>query len=287
MKRVLITGIRGFVGRNLVESLGDSFSITGIDLADGLDLTDPAIFHRIEGSFDAVIHLAGLSFVPDSYDRPFQFHRVNFNAALNVAEFCRHRSVPKLIYPNTYVYGQPQRLPVDETHPVALPSPYHKSKQLAEDLLLGYFGPTQTQVVALRVFNLYGPYQGDRFLIPQLLKEARSIGQVTVRDLEPRRDFLHIKDFAQLVRLILETDAAVSGVYNVGTGQSHSVAELVAMLEELLSRPLHVRNLNERRPNEIMECYADITKARRVFGWNPELTLEAGLRDLIHSSDHV
>jgi nucleoside-diphosphate-sugar epimerase len=287
MKRVLITGSQGFVGRNLIEALSPYFAITGIDLADGVDLTGPRSFERIKGQFDAVVHLAGVSFVPDSFERPFDFHRINFNGALNIAEYCRRHSIQTLLYPNTYIYGQPLRLPVDEAHPISLPSPYHKSKKLAEDLLLGYFNADQTQVVALRVFNLYGPHQDTRFLVPQILRDARASGRVTVRDLEPRRDFLYIKDFVRLIRLVLECRDAAAGVYNVGSGRSYSVAELIDLVRDQLGVPLEVKNLNDRRPNEIMDCYADITKVGRVFGWKPAYSLRDGLQELLTKVDHV
>ena len=105
MKRVLITGSRGFVGRNLVEAWGSQFEFIGLDLAEGLDLRDPDTLNRLDGHFDAVVHLVGLNGVTGSYERPYDYYSTNFNTALAVAEFCRIRSVPLLVYPNTYVYG--------------------------------------------------------------------------------------------------------------------------------------------------------------------------------------
>ena len=281
MKRVLITGSRGFVGRNLIEACDQQFELIGVDLADGLDLRDPAALGRLEGAFDAVVHLAGLSFVPASFDRPYEYYSTNFNTALAIAEFCRARSVPLLIYPNTYVYGQPQRLPMNEAHPIALPSPYHKSKQIAEDMLMGYFGPGETRVVSLRVFNLYGPHQAAQFLVPKIIRQARLDGKVTVHDLEPRRDFIHVWDFARLIAAIIDQSAAASGVYNVGSGTSHSVKELIDLVGETLGRELEVISLGRRRKDEIMDCYADIRKARRVFGWTPAESLRGGLTNLL------
>jgi nucleoside-diphosphate-sugar epimerase len=287
LKRVLITGSRGFVARHLTDELRGTFALTGVDLVDGIDLTKPGSLDAIDGDFHAVVHLAGLSFVPASFDRPADFCRVNFNGALTVAEFCRQRGVATLIYPNTYVYGQPQRLPVDESHPIALPSPYHLSKKLAEDLLLGYFGSAGTRVISLRVFNLYGPHQEPRFLIPQMVAEAGASGQITVCDLDPRRDYLHIKDFVRLMLQILFTEAPETGVYNVGSGQSHSVSDVIALLKELLGRPIAVRSLNQRRSGEIMDCCADITKVCRAFAWKPETSLGDGLRQLLAETQHV
>jgi UDP-glucose 4-epimerase len=258
-----------------------------VDLADGIDLCQPGGLDRIEGPVDGVVHLAGLTYVPDSFDRPAEFYRVNVNSALTVAEFCRRRRVATLIYLNTYVYGPPHRLPVDEEHTISLPSPYHRSKKLAEDLLLGYFGREQTRVVALRVFNLYGPYQEGQFLIPKILREAQATSCVTVMDLEPRRDYLYVADLVRLIQAGLERTELPGGVYNVGTGTSYSVAEVIRLVSALLARELAVRNLGQRRENEIMDCYADIRKAKRVFGWQPAFTLEEGLLALLRRGQHV
>ena len=281
MKNILITGLSGFIGRHLSEELGGYFNIKSLDRSKGFDVSNPNAFDLVHGHFDAAIHLAGLSFVPDSFKNPFEFYRVNVNGALNVAELCRKLSVPILIYPNTYVYGAPATLPVAECHPISLPSPYHKSKMLAEDLLCGYFATGETRVIALRVFNLYGRYQNEKFLVPQILREARETGKITVRDLVPKRDFLYIKDFVRLVRLILQSETVRTSAYNIGYGESHSVAQLIQVLGALLGRDLEVTNLNQRRPNEIMDCYADIGKIYRELGWKPSHSLRDGLAELL------
>jgi UDP-glucose 4-epimerase len=287
LKRVLITGAAGFLGRNLARYLGSHFELLGVDLADGFDVCDPAAFERLPGSFDAVVHLAGLTFVPESHERPRDYYHVNLLSALNTAEFCRRRAVRVLIFPNTYVYGPPRKLPVDEDHPLVLPSPYHKSKKLAEDLLLGYFEAHQTKVVVFRVFNLYGPGQSDRFLIPGLLAQALRGNKVKVLDLEPRRDFLHIDDFVRLVGAVVGEETPAEGVYNVGTGRSYSVAEVVNLLATVLGRPLEMEDLGQRRKNEIMDCYADISKAKSTFGWQPRVSLEEGLTRLVEPHARV
>lgn len=287
MKRILVTGSEGFVGRHLMRGLASEHTMVGVDLADGLDLSDYASFERIEGKFDCVIHLAARSFVPESFAQPLAFYHTNVVGALHIAEFCRVRQVPCLIYPNTYVYGNPQHLPVSEQHPVALPSPYHRSKMLAEELLRGYFSPAETRVISLRVFNLFGPGQDSRFLVPQLIQQARMNTFVTVKDATPRRDFLYIRDFVALVASIVATGEPPAGVYNIGTGRSHSVAELVSTLSQVLSKPLRLEDARTPRPDEIMDCYADTTRAREAFGWSPKYALADGLRETLSGETHV
>lgn len=287
MKRVLVTGARGFVGRHLLTNLSHDHIVVGVDLADGLDLSDLASFERIEGYFDCVIHLAARSFVPESFTDPVSFYQTNLVGTLHVAEFCRRRNVPCLIYPNTYVYGNPQQLPVTEQHPIALPSPYHRSKMLAEELLRYYFPPDGTRVISLRIFNLYGPGQDNRFLVPRLIEQAAAQTFVTVKDASPRRDFLYIQDFVDLIARIVASVEPPPGIYNVGTGRSHSVAEIVAALAEILQKPLRLNDDRAPRLNEITDCYADTARAREAFGWTPTFTLKAGLRAILSGGTHV
>lgn len=287
MKRLLITGSSGFIGRNVRPVLERGHSVVGVSLSGGVDLAKAGALDHLEGDFDAVLHLAGRSYVPESFEKPAEYYHANINGALTVAEFCRRRGVKDLIYANTYVYGAPEALPIDENHRVSPGSPYHRSKLLGEDLLLGYFSPTGTKVCSLRIFNLYGPHQDGRFLIPKLIAEASSGGKVTVEDLQPRRDFIHVSDFAELVLAILGNGIAKSGIYNVGSGTSTSVGEVIEILRRCLPMPFEVICAGRRRPNEIMDCRADVGKVTRTFGWSPKTGLEAGVAGMAGEKRYV
>jgi nucleoside-diphosphate-sugar epimerase len=287
MKRLLITGATGFIGRNVRPVLEKAHSVVGVNLSGGVDLAKAGALDYLKGDFDTVLHLAGKSYVPESFDRPAEYYHANINGALTVAEFCRRRGVKDLIYANTYVYGSPESLPIDETHRISPGSPYHRSKLLGEELLLGYFPQSGTKVCSLRIFNLYGPHQDPRFLIPKLIAEASSEGKVKVEDIEPRRDFIHVSDFANLVLNIVGTGITDSGIYNVGSGTSTSVGEVIEALRRCLSRPFEVVCAGKRRPNEIMDCRADTQKVTRAFGWHPRIALEDGLATIIKETIYV
>lgn len=281
MKNILITGSRGFIGRNIVENLSNFFQFTEIDLATGYNLLDPHALDNLAGDFDAVIHLAGVTFVPDSYQRPQYFYDVNFNTTLNTAEFCRKNKIGKFIYLNTYVYGQPQYQPIDELHSLSLPSPYHKSKKLAEDLVTGYFNQNDTKVIVFRLFNIFGKHQEDKFLIPKMVKGAIHDRQIHIMDAEPKRDYIYINDFVKLIHKVLDSTNTDAGIFNVGTGLSFSVQELIDAIKSVLGTDIKVTNENMRRPNEIMDCRANITKVTTTFNWQPKESLESALRDYI------
>ena len=287
MKRLLITGSSGFIGRNLWPVLEQSHTVVGVNLSGGVDIAKVGALDHLEGEFDAVLHLAGKSYVPESFEKPANFYHTNVNGALTVAEFCRRRSVKDLIYANTYVYGSPDSLPIDETHRVSTGSPYHRSKLLGENLLIGYFTASETKVCSLRIFNLYGPHQDSRFLIPKLIAEASGKGKVNVEDMEPRRDFIHVSDFANLVLAIVATGISESGIYNVGSGTSTSVGEVIETLRRCLPRPFEIICAGRRRPNEIMDCRADIRKVTHTFGWYPMIGLDDGVAGIVKEKTYV
>jgi UDP-glucose 4-epimerase len=123
---------------------------------------------------------------------------------------------------SSYVYGRPQYLPIDESHPVEALNPYMGSKIAGEVICRQWGGLTGIPVVILRGFLIYGDSPSPGRLIPDLLASARSGAPFTLRDPAPRRDYLHIRDFAELVRKILSTEPVPAGTYNVGGGETHS-----------------------------------------------------------------
>ena len=284
MKRVLLTGANGFIGKNIIEALGEKYTIIRVSRSSEYDIGDLDSLMGIDG-IDLVIHGAAKTFVPDSFDNPYDFYRFNINSALNIAEFCRVKRVKQLIYLNSYTYGSPEYLPIDECHRVSFHSPYNKSKYIAEELLFQYL-EGHTKVVSLRLFNLYGKGQSESFLIPTILKQMLESKRVCVKDLDPKRDFLYIKDLMSLIEQIAERNDR-EGVYNVGSGKSHSVEEIIAAVKRVLNREVEVRSEKIRRENEVMDCYADIGKVTAAFGWNPGYDLISGIRDYIKEVENV
>ncbi len=273
---VLVTGADGFVGRHLTAALECAglhvycHSISDGDIAH-CDLPYPGVAH--------VFHLAAMSFVPASWDNVRQFSEVNVLGAVNVLEFCR-RSQASLTFISSYVYGQPRALPISEDHPRAAVNPYALTKILAEDACTFYAERLHVPVCIVRPFNLYGPGQNEQFLIPTLLKQALDPGrkQITVADDRPKRDFLYIADFIEL--LLATTRRRTTGIYNAGSGTSVSIAELVSVITTITgSKPLTSRN--DHRPNEIMDVRADITKAKQDLGWQPRTPLKQGIREIL------
>jgi nucleoside-diphosphate-sugar epimerase len=274
---VLVTGAAGFVGRALVPSL----------VAGGFDVR-PHV--RSQGDLSSgvptsvettcVIHLAGRTFVPESWDRPALFYRDNTLTTAHVLEYCR-TSGARLVYISAYVYGIPQQLPIPETHPLQASNPYAHSKVLAEELVRFYEQQFSVAATILRPFNLYGPGQDSRFLIPSIVRQAidPALAAITVASLAPRRDFLHISDLIAMVMAALR--ATPGGIYNAGSGESVSVAELTELVRELTRTQKPVCESGVERTNEIPDTVADITRAGVDLGWRPQVRLRDGLRHTV------
>jgi nucleoside-diphosphate-sugar epimerase len=276
---VLVTGAAGFVGHALVPNLQAlGFEVWPHERSHGdLSAMRPAC-----GEAAAVVHLAGRTFVPESWEDPVRFYRDNTLTTAHVLEYCRH-SGARLVYVSAYVYGVPQRLPIPETHPVDASSPYAHSKILAEDLVRFYQRQFGVAAAIVRPFNLYGPGQDPRFLIPSIVRQALdpAVATITLASLTPRRDYLHVSDLTAIIAAALR--AAPGGVYNAGSGESISVADLARLVCELAPTSKPVRAIGEERTNEIPDTVADITRAEAELGWRPRVALRDGLRAMIAS----
>jgi len=231
---------------------------------------------------ERVVHLAGRSFVPDSWRKPVEFYQANVMGTLNVLEFCKRTKAP-LVFFSSYVYGTPVRLPVDETHPVAANTPYNHSKLLAEDLCRFYAANHALDVTIFRPFNIYGPSQASAFLIPTILRQLLDPQVETIRvgTLTPRRDFLYVEDAVSAVVKALDHGGGGVSLYNLGSGISLSVEEIIQRAGAAAGISKPYEGLGEERPGEIPETLADIRKVADALGWSPVVSIDEGLRRTI------
>lgn len=275
--RTLVTGATGFIGRHLCSALKQGgFDVCQHSHADG-DVASASLDYD---DVNHVFHLAGLTFVPESWHKPSEYCRVNVLGTYNVLDLCRRHSAA-LTYVSSYVYGRPQSLPVSESHPRAAANPYSLSKLMAEDACLFYSENFGVRTTVIRPFNIYGLGQDRRFLVPTVVNEAtRGDGDnpISVADDRPRRDFLHVSDLVRF--LVLTVEPGVSGVYNAGSGAATSVRELIEAVIANVG-PRRIISRGEMRKNEILEVRADISKAQQELGWNPKISLDVGLKELV------
>ena len=277
--RIIVTGSKGFVGSKLVPGLKqNNHDVVELDISEGNDITD---WDQLKSNshFDCVIHLACLTYVPDSYEIPKDFYRVNILGTLNMLELCRLNNA-KMIFASSYVYGVPDYLPIDENHPVKAFNPYAQSKLIGEQLCQGYHRDFNVPVIIFRPFNIYGKNQKEDFLIPSILKQASS-GTVLLKDSRPKRDYIYIDDIVDAYIIAIERKLNDFEVYNLGTGQSHSIEIITELVQKYFKRKLNVLFTNEYRENEVLNTVADVSKAEKVLQWKPKVLLEEGIRRII------
>ena len=183
------------------------------------------------------------------------------------------------MFVSSYVYGQPQYLPIDEKHPVQPTNPYMRSKVLGEELCRAYNNDFGIKCIILRPFNVYGAGQSGDLLIPSIIAQFQA-GKIELKDSVPKRDYIYISD---LISALIET-GKFNGhfeIFNIGCGKSYSVKEIVDKIVQLYGKEVKINYKNERRKNEIMDVVADIGKAKEKLGWEPKVSIDEGLSNII------
>lgn len=283
MSKILITGASGFIGRALASRLkAMGRDVVPLDSADG-DIADrETLAGYTQYDIAHVFHLAGKTFVPDSWDDPQAFCQTNVLGTVNVLEFCRKKRIP-VTYVSAYVYGHPDSLPIGEDSAIRPSNPYALTKRLAEEACEFYARAYGLPVTTIRPFNVYGIGQAENFLIPAIISQVLEGGEkIVVKDLAPRRDYVYLED---LVTALLATLDKSDGyrVYNIGSGVSLSVQEVIDVIQGIAGTRKKVVCDNAVRTNELMDVVADITRAGNELGWHPVFSFHAGIDSIIRS----
>ena len=303
MARYLITGMAGFIGSTLahalleqghtvqgidnlstgrMENIEDILSSVNFEIADLQDL--PALRGACEG-VDFVLHQAALASVPRSVKDPVTSHESNINGTLNLLIAARDAGVKRVVYAaSSSAYGdQEGKAKHEEMTPRPL-SPYAVQKLTCEHYLQAFCRVYGMEGVCLRYFNIFGPRQAAdspysgviaQFIFKMLAGEPPTING----DGSVSRDFTFVANAVQanLLACHVPTPFATGRVYNVGTGHSHTLNELYAALAEILLFH-HAPRYGAVRPGDIPHSLADIARARRELGYEPESDFREGLQ---------
>ena len=282
MNSVLITGANGFLGRHIVRDLTSrGFNVLAKRRADG-DVTQASTWQTFPAA-NYLIHLAGSTFVPASWEEPSAFVQANSISTSYALDFCRSNNT-RMIFLSTYLYAANANLPIKETDAIDPANPYALSKLFGEQLCSFYAKHFGVELVILRPFNVYGAGQSPRFLVPSIISQAKKGDEIRVLDSRPARDYLFIEDLLEAVNLSL-TSKLKFGIFNIGTGVASSVEDLIQTLGQVIGRELKVVSAEQERFGEINSTQASILQATNILGWKPKWTLADGLADLWKATD--
>lgn len=297
MASYLVTGGCGFIGVNLVSrlaarsdrirvlddlSLGKREDLAHLDVDVQIgDIRDmPAISKACKG-IDTVVHLAAHTRVVESVAKPRLNFEVNAIGTMNVLEACREAGVKKMIFASTggAILGE-QEPPVHEGMVPRPVSAYGASKLCGEAYCSAFYGSYGLNTVALRFSNVYGPYSYHKgSVVAQFFKNLIDKQPLTVYgDGQQTRDFLYVGD---LVDAILGADKnnTPGEVFQIASGRETSVRTLLDAMKKVLPDQKFDVRFEPARAGEIQRNYADIGKARRLLGYNPQTKLENGLKN--------
>lgn len=298
----LVTGGAGFIGSHLVDALLerghevivlDNFS-TGrsqnlqhvqhkISLIE-CDLSSPGDWEAYFKGVDWVFHIAALADIVPSIQMPTAYFRANVNGTFHVLEACKAGDIKRLIYvASSSCYGIPDFYPTPEIAPIRPQYPYALTKRLGEELVMHWAQVYHLPALSLRLFNVYGTRSRTAgtygavfgvFLAQKLANQPLTV----VGDGQQTRDFTYVTDV--VAALIAAAQSKESGkIYNVGSGQTVSVNRLVELLGgEKIYIP--------KRPGEPDCTFADISKIRQAFSWEPKISIEVGVQKILENIEY-
>ena len=294
---ILVTGGAGFIGSHLVDRLiEDGHSVAIVDvLATGkrthvnpeaalyeIDIRSPALAAAFEAARpEAVFHVAAHASVSESVRDPMYDAEVNVLGTLNVLQQCAAYGVGRIVFSSTggALYGEPERLPADEEHPVRPLSPYGASKAAAEAYVQTFCALSNIRYTILRYGNVYGPRQdpfGEAGVVAIFAKAMMEGQRPTIfGDGSHERDYVYVDDVAQANVVALTQDK--NGVYNIGNGEGTTVLQVfdaLAGATDYDGTPEHA----EARQGDVHRIYLDVRRAEQGLGWRAEVTLGEGIR---------
>lgn len=308
MKKIFITGACGFIGSHLVETfLKKNKRVVAYDLYNlnnnwgwiehlrghknlEVILGDVSDFKSLNdacGNCDTIIHLASLIGIPYSYKSPASYIKTNINGTYNVLELSLRKKIKNTLLTSTSeVYGKHKYLPMDEKHPVEASSPYAASKIAADNLALSYFKSFNLPLKIIRPFNVYGPRQSQRAIIPTIIMQILNNNKdISVGNIYPSRDYTFVKDTCSAIYMLSKLGNKGNGeIFHIGNNKTYKIKNIIDKIKMLMDSKKNIKKNKLRiRPKngevDILKC--DNKKIKKIVRWNAEYSFEKGLIETI------
>jgi UDP-glucuronate 4-epimerase len=306
-REILVTGGAGFIGSHLVDRLlsEEQWRVTVVDDFNNFyapvvkrgnvrphfqnptyrlveaDIRDREALRRLfdETKFEVIVHLAARAGVRPSLAEPLLYSETNIGGTLNLLELARAHKVKQFVFgSSSSVYGNNEKVPFSEEDPTRQPiSPYAATKAAGELLCHTYAHLYGMRAVALRFFTVYGARQRPDLAIhkfARLIDEGKPIP--VFGDGTTRRDYTYIDDIIEGVRAAVDYTASDYEAINLGESRTVQLRELIALLEKALGKSA-VIDRQPAQPGDVPQTFADITKARRLLGYDPQTDIEEGI----------
>lgn len=306
MRRVLVTGGAGFIGSHLIERLlAQGYGVVCLDNFD--DFYDPRLKEKnisgcmrdsrfslikgdirdkdllkgtfCRGGFDVVVHLAARAGVRPSLTQPGLYADVNVRGTINLLELSARYGVERFIFgSSSSVYGARDKLPFREEDRVDRPiSPYGATKLAGEQLCYTFHHLYNFKVIVLRFFTVYGPRQRPDMAVHKFTRAIDQGQEITLYgDGKSKRDYTYISDAVDGIMAALNSDGLKFEIFNLGNSRMVELRELVTTVEEYLGRKAKIRWLPDQ-PGDVPVTFADISKAKEILGYNPQVTIKEGV----------
>ena len=306
----LVTGGAGFIGSHLAETLANLVGVETVVVVDDLsngslknlevcrrtgklifihgDVRDETLMRKVLNDYgvDYIFHHAARVSVSDSVKDPLTTESVNVGGTLAVLKVAMDFDIKRLVLASSCViYGEAKNLPISEEEPPRPKSPYGVSKMASEAYWILAHELYGLKTVALRYFNVYGPRQrpGEYggVISSFVSRVLKGLPPIVYGDGEQTRDFVHVRDVVKANLLAASKPRAIGEVFNIASGREISINELARLVLRLAGlralRPKH----GPPRPGDIRRSWADISKARKLLGYEPKVGLEEGIRELL------
>ena len=297
-KRILVTGGAGFIGSEVVSQLIkkkalvtvlDNFSSgkrqylpksNKLKIVKG-DIRNKKTVSKVVKDQEAVINLAALPFIPDSFFYPADFFSVNTIGSVNMLwNSIKSKTTDLFIHISTSeVYGSAQTVPMDENHPTAPHSTYAVSKLAADRAAFTLHKENGFPVVVIRPFNSYGPRFTEPYIIPEIINQIlKGTKELRLGNVHSSRDFTFVQDTADGILRCLQQKKAIGEIINIGSGNEISIYDLAIKISKIAKKKIKIKYDESReRPYDVNRLLCKNNKAKKILNWKPKISIEKGL----------